>query len=116
VHSGLAATLFDKRLLLRNMEIEAAIAAAALGNVNTITVNGFFHVKSVFKDENHDVMILGASTSDGKERLIHSDNVIGIDGMTPSRFAAVYNVAPDGGPKRAGKRRGRKPKVRIPVQ
>jgi hypothetical protein len=97
------------------MEIEATIAGAALGNVHTITIHELFHVKSVFRTDDNHIMIVGARTTDGEEKLIHSDNVLGIDGMTPARFAAVYNIGPDGGPRRVGKRRGRKPKVRIPL-
>jgi len=38
------------------------------------------------------------------------DRIEKLDGMDLSRFAAVYNIKPDGSSKAQGKKRGRKPK------
>ena len=46
----------------------------------------------------------------GSKYVMYVDDVQEIDGMTPERFAAVYNIKPDGGKKAVGKKRGRKPK------
>lgn len=41
------------------------------------------------------------------------DDIIAIDGMSIVRFADVYNINADGSGKTIGKKRGRKPKLRI---
>ena len=48
----------------------------------------------------------------GKMYTMHVDNVQEVDGMEPTRLASVYNIKANGENKTAGKKRGRKPKVK----
>ena len=48
----------------------------------------------------------------GKKYIMHIDNVKEVDGMNPARLASVFNIKADGSNKVAGKKRGRKPKLK----
>lgn len=48
----------------------------------------------------------------GKKYTMHIDNVLEVDGMDPVRLASVFNIKANGDNKVAGKKRGRKPKVK----
>jgi hypothetical protein len=48
----------------------------------------------------------------GKKFTMHIDDVKEVDGMEPVRLASVFDIKADGGAKIAGKKRGRKPKVK----
>lgn len=47
----------------------------------------------------------------GKSYTMHVNDVQEVDGMEPARLASVYNIRADGGNKKVGKKRGRKPKT-----
>lgn len=46
----------------------------------------------------------------GRPYKMEFERIEQIDGMDISRYAAVYNIKPDGSTKSTGKKRGRKPK------
>ena len=48
----------------------------------------------------------------GKKFTMHIDDVKEVDGMDPVRLASVFDIKADGNKKVAGKKRGRKPKVK----
>lgn len=107
----LAEILFEKQLFNKGMEVEAKYDTYSLGNISTIGTVGEFMIQDISK-LNGKLIFTTASTDDGKIRLFESCHIIGIDGMTPIRFAAVYGLMPNGSLRRQGKKRGRKPKIR----
>ena len=62
--------------------------------------------------ENFDGEIFSCRDRLGKKYAMHIDDVKEVDGMDPIRLASVFNVKSDGGNKIAGKKRGRKPKIK----
>ena len=48
----------------------------------------------------------------GKKYTMHIDDVKEVDGMEPARLASVFDIKADGSNKVAGKKRGRKPRVK----
>lgn len=62
--------------------------------------------------ENYDGTIFSCRDRLGKQYTMHVDNVQEVDGMEPARLASVYNIKANGENKTAGKKRGRKPKVK----
>lgn len=48
----------------------------------------------------------------GKKFTMHIDDVKEVDGMDPIRLASVFDIKADGRNKIAGKKRGRKPKMK----
>lgn len=48
----------------------------------------------------------------GKKYTMNINDVKEVDGMDPARLASVFNIKADGGNKVAGKKRGRKPKIK----
>jgi hypothetical protein len=48
----------------------------------------------------------------GKKYTMHINDVKEVDGMEPIRLASVFDIKSDGGKKIAGKKRGRKPRVK----
>ncbi len=112
VHSQLAETLFEKKLFTTGMEIVGTYQAMSLGNVNTIETNGTYTIHSISRCQDGGLAFAARSVEDGHIRAFLAENIVSIDGMTPTRFASVHSIAPDGLLKRVGNRRGRKPKVR----
>jgi hypothetical protein len=113
VHIQLAERLFEKKLYRAEMEIVAKYQTATLGNVNTVETIGTYMIESVGRRSSDNSLVFSAvSVDDGHKKAFVPESVVSIDGMTPERFAAVYGIAPDGGLRRVGVRRGRKPKIR----
>jgi hypothetical protein len=110
--SNLATSLVNKGVLVTGTEIEAHYRAAGLGGVGTVVAKGEFTIDSVGKTTEGDMIFVATSTRDGRKQRILAEAVTSIDGMDPSRFAAVYNIKADGSGAKMGKRRGRKPKDR----
>lgn len=44
-----------------------------------------------------------------------TDSILSIDGMTLERYADIYDLNPDGTNKKVGRKRGRKPKLKIGI-
>lgn len=110
----LATKLIEKGVLAVETEVEAEYPAVALGGAGYIPARGIFLIQRVFIDGSKarfDVI----STRDGTSKRLASENIVAIDGMDPERFASVYNVKADGADAKLGKRRGRKPKQRTPL-
>ena len=111
MYSNLAKVLYSRGLLKEDVEIEAKYNTAAIGNIKDISSIGYFMIRQV--NEIGDIITVNAaSTRDGHIRAITVEDIITIDGMTPERFAEVYEITADGDSKEPVKRRGRKPKNR----
>lgn len=110
--AALAEALYNKGVIVRDMEIEATYQVACLGGLSTISALGCFMVQKVIKQQDGEIILQSANVRDGANINIKMSQVEKIDGMTPERFAAVYNVDINGGAVKTGKRRGRKSKYR----
>lgn len=62
--------------------------------------------------ENFDGTIFTCRDRLGKQYSMHVGDVKEVDGMEPARLASVYNIKANGETKAAGKKRGRKPKIK----
>ncbi len=62
--------------------------------------------------ENFDRDVFYCRDRIGKKYKMHVNDVTEVDGMDPLRLASVFNIKPDGQNKTAGKKRGRKPKIK----
>jgi hypothetical protein len=62
--------------------------------------------------EDFDGVIFKCRDRLGKKFTMHINDVKEVDGMDPIRLASVFDIKADGGKKVAGKKRGRKPKVK----
>ena len=110
----LANVLLEKNLLKNEMEIDVTYHTAALGNVNTVPTIGSFMIRAVKQAQDGSLRFVVSSVLDGHLRVVNVNSIVGIDGMDTVRFAAVYDLDANGQPKKVGKRRGRKPKLRNP--
>jgi hypothetical protein len=93
-------------------EVDATVTARSLDGQQLHRVNETFTVTALFESKKTGNIILQLSSlRDGAECRVGIDAILGIDGMTPERFAENYMIAPDGTDiKVTGKRRGRRPK------
>ena len=101
---SLVKTLIDRKLIGADAVLTGMVHARALGGITKkmrkevyctgITEQGFSA-----RDEN------------GLTYVMHFDDLDGVDGMDLPRYARVYNIKPDGGAAKTGKKRGRKPKT-----
>lgn len=107
----LAKALFDRNLFTNDMEITATYIVSTLGKVKDIPTTGNFFIQTANTGPN-DIQFLALSTRDGSKILLNAEDVTAIDGMSPERFAEVYDIKADGSSKPPAKRRGRKPKNR----
>lgn len=62
--------------------------------------------------ENFDGEIFICRDRLGKKYTMHINDVKEVDGMDPIRLASVFDIKADGEKKIAGKKRGRKPKIK----
>jgi len=57
---------------------------------------------------------LALKQADGQEEIMASvADITAIDGMSVARYAEIYNINPDGSLKSMGRKRGRKPKIKL---
>ena len=71
---------------------------------------GPFTIKSVLATPDRSKILFEGQDERGRRRRIPVEQVIMIDGMDPSRFAAIHGLKADGTELPKQKRRGRKPK------
>lgn len=93
-------------------EIDANVKGRSLDGQPVHRFNETFTVTKLLESKKTGRLVLeGSSLRDGWQVRIDAKDIIGIDGMTPERFAENYMIAPDGSEiKVTGKRRGRRPK------
>jgi hypothetical protein len=113
VYYELAEVLINKSLLTKDMEIEIEYYVTALGSIDTMKTTGSFVIQQILRDQAGKIFLIAASITDGEKRTVSMSQICSLDGMDPSRFAAVYGIAFDGSKLSLGKRRGRVPKAKI---
>ena len=63
--------------------------------------------------QDNGILIEAYSTVDGELFKVKPDDIHLIDGMSPKKIAYVYGYNEDGTKRKVGKKRGRKPKIRV---
>lgn len=109
----LAQALIQRGIINTTTRIIAKCPITAMGNAPTeqrlpLTVERIFH-------EDNDFKFIGSHRS-GRKFSIPASKVELIDGMSPTRLAAAFDIKADGLKKSAGKKRGRKPKEQAVAQ
>lgn len=92
-------------------------AEDADGNQKTINVRAN-HIVEIYRcaiDEKGIVVLNAHSTTDGTKCEFGADSIALIDHMLPAKLAGVYGFNADGSRRKQGKKRGRKPKMRVTV-
>jgi hypothetical protein len=108
----LAEVLIDKGVLKAETEVDAFYTTLDIDGITHHKSSGTFCIKRAYKSETGKITFDLASTIDGRLFKISAEDITAIDGMAPSRIAAVYNIRGDGSKQNVGKKRGRKPKIR----
>lgn len=93
-------------------EIDANVKGKSLDGQPVHRFNESFTVTNLLQSRKTGRLVLEVSSlRDGWQARVDPADIVGIDGMTPERFAENYMIAPDGTDiKVVGKRRGRRPK------
>lgn len=68
-----------------------------------------FKISNIFKDSNKIIFDLIA-IDENKTLQTGPESIVYIDGMEIIRYADIYDLLPNGSPKKVGKKRGRKAK------
>jgi hypothetical protein len=110
---SLSKKLVERGIIRPGTEIEALYEALDLSGVHRTECRDNFVIMSI---KGLDEPVFEIAARDGRRKRIGSAAIIKIDGMEPGRLASIYNIKPDGSDKPPGKRRGRKPKVRVDGQ
>lgn len=104
--------LIDRKIVVPTTEIDAFYTGRDISGIENIRTMGTFVIVEI-KETDDGYTFDTRSIVDGSPRRLSGKSVVRIDGMEPSRLAEVHNLSPEGEPIPQGKRRGRKPKVRI---
>lgn len=104
--------LLEKNLINANTEVTARYRGVSVSGDNSVRSQEVFTVEAIVDANAEDIEFRVISTRDGSRRVIKHQQIMEIDGMHPTRFAAVYDIKADGAAATVGKRRGRKPKDR----
>lgn len=104
--------LIEKNFFKIGTEVDARHKGMGLAGLVQHQFENTFTVMSLMEKRSDRSLLLEVrSVRDGQSFRIAADQITGIDGMTPERFAENYMVDPDGGDiKVVGARRGRRPK------
>jgi len=113
---NLAQILIEKNLLKEEMEITVKYYGLDLSGLNKVVVKNNFFINKLTQNQNNTILEL-RSTKDGTLIKATTDQIVDIEGMPPSRFAACYNIriTEDGSwsTNSNKKKRGRRPKIRF---
>ena len=101
--NNLINTLLDKNLIAEGTLVSGKVLTAGLGqNMQYVPMELMIVSRQGDKFVCRDRV--------GRGYKIEFDKIEQLDGMDLVRYAAVYNIKPDGSNKKQGKKRGRKPK------
>lgn len=112
MNPSLASLLIEKGIIRINTEVDAYYYGIDMAGIAQARTPGNFAIQSAVKKA--DTFIFEVrSTIDGSFRKLDCREIDLIDGMEPARFAEIYGLTPTGETIRQGKRRGRKPKIKV---
>jgi hypothetical protein len=104
----LAQALIERGILASNSRIYARCPIIAMGDAPASAVLQLT-VDRVIAEEG--TIKLHCHNKSGRRYSVPCEEVDNIDGMSPERLAAAYDIRPNGLVKMPGKKRGRKPKA-----
>jgi hypothetical protein len=108
--------LIEKNIITETTEIDAVYRGKDIAGDLFVDAVGTFVILTIQKTTEVDYIFTCASTRDGHRRMIPASAVVMVDGMEPARLAETYGIALTGAAIPPGRRRGRKPKVRVETQ
>ena len=107
--TNLIGTLIDLGALAKD-----SIVTAKKGITNKFGVVSYIADDYVLRDIDTDKRTMLLREANGsREIMAAADDITAIDGMSLLRYAEIYNINPDGSAKSMGRKRGRKPQIRI---
>ncbi|RYF14498.1 MAG: hypothetical protein EOO77_14220 [Oxalobacteraceae bacterium] len=112
MNPALLKVLVERNILGVRTEIDARYRGRDIAGHSLVMASGTFLILSVHPTET-DYQFVAADVIDGSRRTIPGTAITGIDGMDPARLAANYDLDPYGIPVKVGKRRGRKPRMKM---
>lgn len=101
-------TLITHGLLCQDTMVTAKISSQSGAKSRMIDLS----ISEIEADDEDFVLILDDPIS-RKSHRICAEHIVSIEGMAVDRYAEVYNINADGTQREIGKKRGRKPKIRI---
>lgn len=108
---SLLKTLIDKNLVSSKVEIDADVMVQIFCSKDFKQENRHYAItKIIINDDFSDINFEARSTHDGSKAIINWTKITAFDGMTPERYAAVFNIDPSGKVIPEGSRRGPKKK------
>lgn len=113
MNPSLLKALVERKIIGVRTEIDARYRGRDIAGQPLVATSGTFLILDVKLNAANEPVFECADTIDGKRRILPGAAITGIDGMSPERLAANYNLDEDGNPVKVGKRRGRKPRVLI---
>jgi hypothetical protein len=105
----LARRLIEQGAIRLGTEINALYPVSNLTRVTEMLTTGIFSITRCGIANGRPVFEV-YDIRDGSKRIIPCERLIGIDGMSPERYAAIYNLDTSGNFVRPPKRRGRRPR------
>ena len=104
----LAQALIERGILNKTSRIYAKCPIIAMGNAPAEAVLALTVDRIVIEDGTIKFHSIHKS---GRKYSIPCEEIDNIDGMSPERLAAAYDIKPNGQLRLPGKKRGRKPKA-----
>ena len=107
--TNLISTLIDLGALAKDSIVTARRCITNKFGINSYSAEDY--VLQYIDTDSRTVLLREANGS--MEIKIVAEDITAIDGMSLLRYAEIYNVNPDGSAKSIGRKRGRKPKIKI---
>lgn len=99
-------TLIERKLIKADAVLTGLVHVRSLGGVTTKKMRKEVYCTGIVEQG------FAARDEAGFQFVMHFNDLESIDGMDLPRYARVYNIKPDGGAAKTGKKRGRKPKIK----
>ena len=88
--------LIEKKLITAKTEFDAEVKIKIFSQEQLIIENHHFAIKKMIENSDDNISFDCYSTISGKREIINVSQITNIDGMTPERYAAVFNLDENG--------------------
>lgn len=88
--------LIEKKLITAKTEFDADVTVKIFSQEQLIIENQHFAIRKIKSNTDNDVVFDCFSTDNGRKETISVSQITNIDGMTPERYAAVFNLDENG--------------------
>lgn len=116
MNTNLVRKLVSLGVVRQNTEIEATYRGVDLAGIALPRITGTFFVQGIRISKTGSILFDAKSTVDGTQRTFLSSDVSAIDGMPISKLTSIYGISATGSAVAQGKRRGRRPRVKVPTE